>query len=62
MNISAEKYQKLKGAENIKEIKVSIIDSSFELVFYKVGSHPPTIKGILFIVINDIIKVSQKKN
>ena len=61
MNISAEKYQKLKGAENIKEIKVSIIDSSFELVFYKVGSHPPTIKGILIIVINDIIKVSQNE-
>jgi hypothetical protein len=61
MNISAEKYQKLKGAESIKEIKVSIIDSSFELVFYKVGSHPPTIKGILIIVINDIIKVSQNE-
>ena len=66
MNIPREKISLLKEDKNLKEKKVKIIDSSFELVLSKSDNNPSLIKCILLLIINDIeiiekIKLNEKE-
>ena len=62
INIPKEKESILKEAQNSKEIKINIIDSSFEFVLYKNNSNPSVIKCLLLLIINDIEKAEQDTN
>ena len=61
MNLPKEKESLIKEIYTSKEIKVNIIDSSFEFVLYKNNNNPSVIKWLLLLVINDLEKVEQKK-
>ena len=62
INIPKEKESIIKEAQNSKEIKINIIDSSFEFVLYKNNSNPSVIKCLLLLIINDIEKTEQDTN
>ena len=62
LNIPKEKESIIKEAQNSKEIKINIIDSSFEFVLYKNNSNPSVIKCLLLLIINDIEKAEQDTN
>ena len=62
INIPKEKEAIIKEAQNSKEIKINIIDSSFEFVLYKNNSNPSVIKCLLLLIINDIEKAEQDTN
>ena len=62
LNIPKEKESIIKEAQNSKEIKINIIDSSFEFVLYKNNSNPSVIKCLLLLIINDIERAEQDTN
>jgi hypothetical protein len=62
INIPKEKESIIKEAQNSKEIKINIIDSSFEFVLYKNNSNPSVIKCLLLLIINDIERTEQDTN
>jgi hypothetical protein len=62
LNIPKEKESIIKEAQNSKEIKINIIDSSFEFVLYKNNSNPSVIKCLLLLIINDIERTEQDTN
>ena len=62
MNIPKEKESIIKEAQNSKEIKINIIDSSFEFVLYKNNNNPSVIKCLLLLIINDLEKVDGDTN
>ena len=62
LNIPKEKESIIKEAQNSKEIKINIIDSSFEFVLYKNNSNPSVIKCLLLLIINDIEKAEKDTN
>ena len=62
INIPKEKESIIKEAQNSKEIKIKITDSSFEFVLYKNNSNPSVIKCLLLLIINDIETVEQDTN
>ena len=61
MNIPKEKQTIIKEAKESKEIKINIIDSSFEFILYKNNNNPSVIKCLILIIINDIEKVEQNQ-
>jgi hypothetical protein len=62
INIPKEKESIIKEAQNSKEIRINIIDSSFEFVLYKNNNNPSVIKCLLLLIINDIEKAEQDTN
>ena len=62
INIKKKKESIIKEAQNSKEIKINIIDSSFEFVLYKNNSNPSVIKCLLLLIINDIERTEQDTN
>jgi hypothetical protein len=62
LNIPKEKESIIKEAQNSKEIRINIIDSSFEFVLYKNNSNPSVIKCLLLLIINDIERTEQDTN
>ena len=61
MNITKEKENVLKEAQNKGGIKVNIIDSSFEFILYKNNASPSVIKCLLLLIINDIEKTESQE-
>ena len=61
MNIPKEKQTIIKEAKESKEIKINIIDSSFEFILYKNNNIPSVIKCLILLIINDIEKNEQDK-
>ena len=58
VNIPKEKQDILKDA---KEIKINIVDSSFEFVLYKSNNSPSNINCLLLLIINDIERVEAQE-
>ena len=58
VNIPNEKQDILKDA---KEIKINIVDSSFEFVLYKSNNSPSNINCLLLLIINDIERVEAQE-
>ena len=58
VNIPKEKQDILKDA---KEIKINIVDSSFESVLYKSNNSPSNINCLLLLIINDIERVEAQE-
>ena len=60
LNLKKEKEPIVEESKKLGEIKLSITDSSFEIVLYKNSNSPSVIKSLILLVINDIEKLEQK--